>query len=310
MQIDPLSDTLSLLRPRSYISSGFEAGGEWSLQFDSQEGLIKCYAVTGGECLLVVEGNDDPISLCEGDCFVLPSGRRFWMGNNREIPTSSARDFFPAARNGGVVRINDGAGFRLIGARFAVGGPYAADLLAVLPPIIHIHRNTDQDALRWSVELMMQELRRSQVGGQLISQHLAHIMLVQALRHHLEEAPLSGIGWFSALADPHLARALSALHNQVARRWSLQEIASEAGMSRSAFSSLFKDRVGDTPMEYLTRLRMLHAIDRLEQGQDTVSTISADLGYESESAFSTAFKRFSGTSPRQYGRQIVAAAAE
>lgn len=310
MQIDPLSDILSLLRPRSYISSGFEAGGEWSLQFGPQVGLIKCYAVIGGHCLLLVDGIDQPIRLTEGDCFVLPSGRQFWMGNNREMTPLSARDILPGSRNGGVVQINGGGAFRIVGARFAVGGPHAADMLGVLPPIVHVSQESDQAVLRSSVELMMQEMRRGLPGGHLVSQHLAHIMLVQALRYQLDTMPVAATGWFGALADPHLSRAMAALHNDTARRWSLQDLACEAGMSRSAFSSYFKDKVGSTPIEYLTRLRMLRAIDRLEHGQDTVSVIAMDLGYESESAFSTAFKRFQGVSPRQYGRQAVAAAAE
>lgn len=310
MQIDPLSDILSLLRPRSYISSGFEAGGEWSLQFGPQDGLIKCYAVISGHCLLLVDGVNKPIQLTEGDCFVLPSGRRFCMGNNFEMTPQSAGDIFPGSRNGGVVQINGGGQFRLVGARFAVGGPHAAEMLGVLPPIVHVSGQADRAVLRSSVELMMQEMRQGRPGGHLVSQHLAHIMLVQALRHHLDTLPITGTGWFGALADPHLSRAMAALHNDIARRWSLQELASEAGMSRSAFASHFKDKVGITPIEYLTRLRMLRAIDRLEHSQDNVSAIALDLGYESESAFSTAFKRFHGVSPRQFGRQAVAAAAE
>lgn len=310
MQIDPLSDILALLRPRSYVSSGFEAGGRWSLQFGRQDGLIKCYAVTAGDCLLFVEDADQPAHLSEGDCFVLPSGRHFWMGNDRDISPVHARDVLPPARNGGVIKINDGKDFSLVGARFAVGGGHAVDVLGVLPPIVHVYKDADQSALRWSVEVMMQEMRGGRPGGHLISQHLAHIMLVQTLRHHLDETPTLGVGWFGALADPHLSRAIGALHSQTARRWTLQELANEAGMSRSAFSGHFKNRVGSTPMEYLTRIRMLRAIDKLEHSQDTVSTIALDLGYESESAFSTAFKRFSGVSPRRYGRQVVAAATE
>ncbi|WP_205910794.1 AraC family transcriptional regulator [Paroceanicella profunda] len=310
MQIDPLSDILSLLRPRSYISSGLEAGGDWSLQFDPQEGLIKCYAVTRGECLLLVDGCDAPTHLEEGDCFVLPSGRRFWMGNNREVAAVAARDLLPAVRDGGMVRINRGDRFQIVGSRFAVGGTHAADMLGVLPPIVHVSRAAEQAVLRSSVEMMMQEMRNSRPGGHLVSQHLAHIMLVQALRHYLDSTSATGPGWFGALADPHLSRVMAALHNDTARRWSLQDLAAEAGMSRSAFASHFKERVGSTPIEYLTRLRMLHAIDRLEHSDDTVSVIALDLGYESESAFSTAFKRLHGVSPRQFGRLATAAAAE
>ena len=172
----------------------------------------------------------------------------------------------------------------------------------MLPPIVHIRKESDQAALRWSVERMMHELREEQPGGILVAQHLAHMMLVQALRLHLAEGSGSGVGWFFALADKRLSAAIGAMHDDPAHRWTLQELAERAGMSRSSFAAKFKETVGETPMEYLTRWRMLLAADRLENSGDPISVIALSLGYESESAFSTAFKRVMGCSPRQYSR--------
>jgi AraC-like DNA-binding protein len=100
-----------------------------------------------------------------------------------------------------------------------------------------------------------------------------------------------------------MGTAINSMHEEPARRWMLQELAERVGMSRSTFAQRFKETVGESPMEYLTRWRMLLAADRLENTRDPVSAISLSLGYESESAFSTAFKRVMGCSPRQYGRQ-------
>ena len=148
----------------------------------------------------------------------------------------------------------------------------------------------------------MHELREGQPGGILVAQHLAHMMLVQALRLHLAEESGSGVGWFFALSDKRLSAAMGAMHGDPAQRWRLQELAERAGMSRSSFAMKFKETVGETPMEYLTRWRMLLAADRLENSRDPISVMALSLGYESESAFSTAFKRVMGCSPRQFSR--------
>lgn len=153
----------------------------------------------------------------------------------------------------------------------------------------------------------MQELREGQPGGFLVIQHLAHMMLVQALRLHLAEGIKGGVGWLFALADRQMSAAINAMHDDPARRWTLQDLAHRAGMSRSTFAEKFKEMVGASPMEYLTRWRMLLAGDRLVNSSDPVSVIALSLGYESESAFSTAFKRVLGCSPRQYGRAAASA---
>jgi len=302
--MDPLSDVLSLLKPRSYMSAGFDAGGNWSIQFPQNIG-IKCYAVVSGQCWLCMEGVADPLELKAGDCFLLPRGRSFRLASDMTLMPVDAATVFSAARDGGVATHNGGGDFFLVGSRFALTGNHAEILLAMLPPIIHIRKKSDQAALRWSVERMMEELRERQPGGFLVAQHLAHMMLVQALRLHLAEGSSGGVGWFFALADKQMGAAINAMHENPAQRWTLQELAQRAGMSRSSFALKFKETVGSSPMEYLTRWRMLLAGDRLTNSSDPTSVIALSLGYDSDSAFSTAFKRVMGCSPRQYGRGQV-----
>jgi len=301
--MDPLSEVLSLLKPRSYVSAGFDAGGDWAIQFPDQQRQLKCYAVVAGECWLAVEGTAEPLHLAAGDCFVLPSGRPFRLASDMALPPVDAGTLFPPARAGGVVTYNGGGDFFLVGSRFAVSGAHAVNLMAMLPPVVHIRKESDQAALRWSVERMMLELQEQRPGSFLIAQHLAHMMLVQALRIQLAQAPSQEAGWFSALADKQLGAAIRAIHADPAQRWTLQALAEHAGMSRSTFAAKFKDRAGTSPMEYLARWRMLLAAEQLEVGRDSVSNIAASLGYESESAFSTAFKRVMGCRPRRYGRR-------
>lgn len=300
--MDPLSEVLSLLKPRSTISAGFDAGGQWSLQFPDQEKRIKCYAVVSGECWLSVDGVPDAVRLRTGDCYVLPSGRPFRLASDMSLEPVHSSTIFPPQRAGGVVTLNGGGDFFCVGSRFAVSGSQANILMGMLPPVVHIRNESDQAALRWAVERMRQELHEQQPGSFLVAQHLAHMMLIQALRMYLAESPNGGTGWLAALADKQLGLAISAIHSEPARRWSLQELAERACMSRSAFAQKFKDAVGIAPMEYLARWRMLLAAERLENSSDPVSTIALSLGYESESAFSTAFKREMGESPRRYGR--------
>lgn len=300
--MDPLSDVLSLLKPRSHMSAGLEAGGDWSILFPDPQGSIKCGAVVKGECWLSVDDVAEPIRLNSGDGFLLPSGRPFRLASDLGLPPRDARELFPHARNGGIVSYNGGGDFSLVSSRFNLAGSHADLLLGMLPPAVHVRSEPDQSSLRWSVERMMLELRNQKPGNILMIQHLAHMMLVHALRLHLAEGTRGGVGWLFALADRNVGAAIAAIHNDPAQRWALQSLAEVAGMSRSSFAQRFKETVGTSPMEYLTRWRMLLAGDRLENSGDSVSAIALSLGYESESAFSTAFKRVMGCSPRRYSR--------
>ena len=299
--MDPLSDVLSLLKPRTYMAGGFDNGGEWSVRFPQHEG-IKCYALVSGECWLQVEGVPEPVNVKPGDCFLLPSGRPFCLASDLSLTPVDASTLFRLPMNGVIRAINGGGDCFGVGGHFAFSGKHAEILLGVLPPIVHIRKESDRAAMRWSLERLMLELREPQPGGILVAQQLAYMMLVQALRLHLAEGLSGGVGWLFALADKQMSVAMSAMHDDPAHRWTIQELAERAGMSRSIFALKFKQTVGEPPMEYLTRWRMLLAGDRLVNSSEPISVISLSLGYESESAFSTAFKRVMGCSPRQYGR--------
>jgi AraC-like DNA-binding protein len=299
--MDPLSDVLSLLKPRSYKAGGFDAGGDISVRFPEHDG-IKCYAVVSGQCWLAVEGVADPVRLRTGDCFLLPRGWPFRLASDLTLPPIDALALFRAKENGSVSLYNGGGECCVVGGHFVLDGDHADILLGMLPPIVHIRKESDKAALRWSLDRMMQELREPQPGGFLVIDHLVHMMLVQALRLHLAEGIEGGVGWLFALADKQMSAAITAMHDDPAHRWTLQSLAERAGMSRTTFALKFKQTVGASPMDYLTRWRMLVAGDRLTTSGDPISAIALSLGYESESAFSTAFKRVMGCSPRQYGR--------
>ena len=302
--MDPLSDVLSLLKPQSYSSGGFEVGRDTSLKFPRHAG-IKCYAVVLGQCWLSVEGVTEPVLLSAGDCFLLPRGRPFCLSTDLSLRPLDIHDFLKARQSGAEMSKAEG-GPSLVGGHFVLTGSHAEILLESLPPIVHIRKDSDKAAMRWSLERMTQELRDPQPGSSLIAQQLAYMMLVQALRLHLA-APGSneaktGVGWLFALADQQMRAAITGMHDKPGYAWTLQELAELVGMSRSTFALRFKETVGATPMEYLTRWRMLLAGERLRHGRESIPEVAAALGYESESAFGKAFRRVMGTSPRRYSR--------
>ncbi len=300
--MDLLSEILSLLKPRSYITAGFDAGGPWSLRLDNLAGRIKCYAVISGSCWLTLEGGGEPVQVVAGDCFVLPSGRHVRIASDPTLEPTLASEALSPNRDGETVTYNGGGDVLLAGSRFEVSGRHVDALLQGLPPIIHLRAGSDQLTLRWSIELMMQELREGRPGASLVAQHLAHMMLVQTLRLYLAQESGSGVGWFAALGDSQISVALSAIHDTPAHDWTLDELAKRAGLSRTVFARRFREKVGQTPVAYLTRWRMMLAAERLTAGNVSVARIAADIGYESENSFNTAFKRVMGEAPRRYAR--------
>ena len=307
--MDPLSEVLSLLKPRSLRASGLDIGGAWSLEF-SQNVPIKCYAVVHGQCWLAVDGVPEAIMLRAGECFLLPGGRPFRLTSDLSLPATDYRAVYPSTQAGGVVTLGGGGDFFMVGSRFSLSGGHTDLLLGLLPPVVHFHSEADRAALHGSVERMRQELREQQPGSDLVVQHLAHTMLIQALRLYLAHGQHGqSVGWLFALNDKQIGAALEAMHTDPAQDWTVQTLARAAGMSRSAFAQKFKATVGSSPVEHLTRWRMVLAVDRLENTGDPLSVVALSLGYESESAFSTAFKRVMGGPPRRYTRLTSLATA-
>ncbi|MES1954467.1 AraC family transcriptional regulator [Salinisphaera hydrothermalis] len=299
--MDPLSDVLRLLKPVTYVAGGFDLGGDWSIAFQAHSG-IKCYALVSGTCWLAVEGVDHAVQLQAGDCILLPNGRPFRLARRLDLDPVPFLDLRWDGWNNGVATINGGHETLILGGHFVFAGAHTEILLGAMPPVIHLHEQHDKTELRWALERMRRELLDERPGNALIAQHLAHLMLVHALRLYLAHGINQNAGWLFALSDPQMAKAIGAIHADPGTRWTLPRLASKAGMSRSSFARRFKTMVGSSPIDYLTRWRMLLASDRLSADAEPISAIAMSLGYASESAFSTAFKRVMGCSPRDYAR--------
>ncbi len=307
---DPLSDVLSLLKPKNYMSGGIDCGGEWSLYFTALH-ITRCFAIASGSCWLAMDGVSDPVHLIAGDCVLMPHGSAFRLASDLALePVDAMTHVITQPMNGRILPWNGGGGTVGLSAIFSFAGEHANMLLGALPPLMHLRDWSGQPTMQWCLERMMRELREPQPGGFLLGQHLAHIMLVEALRLYLSNEASPGVGWLLALGDKQMRAAMTAMHEDPAHGWTLQELAEHAGMSRSKFAFRFKEKVGVSAMEYLTRWRMLRAADRLTNSPESVVDIAIASGYESESSFGAAFKKVMGLSPRQYCRARPAASLE
>lgn len=194
-----------------------------------------------------------------------------------------------------------GGDFFLVGARFCFEENYVQTLLGSWPAVIPVCAKLEQaSVLCWALERFKVEICGQLAGASLTTKHLANIMLIQVLRLFLTSEDRSGACWLFALADPQLGAAVDAMHAEVSRKWSLKELSRLAGMSRSGFAKKFKDVAGISPMEYLLQWRMHLAASQLRTTGRSVGMIANAVGYDSETAFSTAFKKAFGRSPKPY----------
>lgn len=297
---DPLSDVLSLLNARGTIFGRAEGGGDWCIESGPYANL-RFGSVLEGSCWLHVTGTEPPVHLQAGDCYLLTDGQPYRIASNLTLPPMDMRDVLAQVVNG-FVRWSEPVDFQMVGGRFSLESLNASFLLDSLPPVIHIKVQGDAtNRLRWVREAIVVEQRSDEAGSASMLEHLTQIMLIQMIRLYLssgQSAPARG--WLAALADAKVGGALAAMHSAPFEKWKLDTLADHVGMSRSALSLRFKTLVGTSPLHYLLHWRMRLAGHALVETNATVSSIGLTHGYESETAFSAAFKRVMGVSPRTY----------
>jgi AraC-like DNA-binding protein len=297
-QSDPLSDFIELLKPQS-VACGAVDTGEAHLAFP-EHGGIKCHSVMVGEAWLDLQGAAEPVRLTTGDIVILPHGHRYSLATNPGLPPVDYRKALAGRLPGQVLRYNGGGRTTIISVAFSVDRRNAEMLLKLLPPFVHLHGDIDRPSLNQSMTQIMLELAEPKPGSRLIVEQLTTVMLAQVLRAYLAQEGQGRVGWLFALADYQIGIGIGAMHANPAYHWTVQDLAKLAGMGRTSFANRFRNSVGSTPMDYLTRLRMMLAGDMLSTSNEPVSVVAEAVGYESESAFSHAFKRYSGYSPRRY----------
>jgi AraC-like DNA-binding protein len=266
------------------------------------------HIVSHGKCWLEVKGVAKPVQLSAGDFAVIP---RSDLHVIRDSPTTRVVDYFDFLKG----RVPDkqgafSAGGEGPGSRLVCGGMQSENgatnpLLAVLPPLLHV-KGRGEDIAPWiraTVSHLFEELGSGRAGAAEVVTRLADILFMQVVRAYLDEnIDTAESGWLAALRDQQIGRALALLHDQPHQPWTVNVLADRVALSRSAFADKFTKLVGETPLRYLTRLRLNAATARLRSGNDKLSVIAAAAGYESVPAFTKAFKRHLVVTPGEYRR--------
>ena len=299
MQADPFSDILKFTRAASLVTGGFEAGGSWAIRFPAPD-KIKFFAVVKGQCWVRIEGEPEAVLFETGDVGLLAARRTSVLASAPDVAPVDAMSLFSGASRSTAV-LGDGADFAHIGGHVLLDPASAVLLEGVLPPWIHIRASSPRAIVfRWVLNQLVEERAAALPGAQLASEQLSQLLFVQILRAHLETTGPLPAGWLRALADPRVAPALRLMHGEPARGWGLEELAKACAMSRTTFAQRFKAAAGVAPLTYLTDWRMRLAERALREEDTPVAVVARSLGYTSESAFSNAFKRIAGRSPKAW----------
>lgn len=295
---DPLAAVIALLRPQAVFSKAISGAGRWSIRYDAHEdpGFT---IVLAGSCFLTVPGSE-PILLSEGDFVFLPPTTGFTMASDPSLKPTLVSPTHTALRHG---TKTGPASMRMLGGYFHFDRTNAELLARFLPALVHVRGEEPRAArLRKLVELIGDEAEDRRAGRELVLHRLVEVLLVEALRFRPGSTERQEQGLLAGLADPALSRALRHLHDDVARRWTVAELARAAGMSRAVFAERFMRKVGMPPMQYVLEWRIAIAKDALRRERAPLTEIAEKIGYQSASAFSTAFTRHAGCAPSVFAR--------
>lgn len=296
--MDPLADIVTLLRPRGAFSKPITGRGRWGVRYEAHVAPSFCI-VREGQCWFIAEG-EAPRLLERGDFLLLPNTPAFSLVSALGVDCVPGRPARKGVRHGDVKGVPD---FSMIGGTFEIE-PVNAALLGLISQTIHLRTaEVDTSRLGSMLELILDEYAAERPGRDVILQHFLEAMLVEALRWPSLGQERICPGLIAGLRDEQVAIALGAIHSDVKHGWTVAELAKHAGMSRSAFAARFVAKVGCAPMEYLSRWRMSLAKDVLSRGGKSLDHLAAEIGYESASAFSTAFRRRLGCPPGAFARR-------
>lgn len=296
--MDPLSDIVALLRPNTAISKPITGRGRWGVRY-AAHGAPGFTLILKGVCWISFEGRE-ALRLSAGDFLLLPSTPAFALSSHPGVACEPRKPTDVPVRHGDP---EGEAEFESLGGTFHLEPVNAPLLLALLPRMIHIPAS-DERAGRLSrvIALIMEECAGEEPGREMVLQRMLEVLLVEALRWRDIAVDDVRAGLLNGLRDPALACALRAMHADVRAGWTVAGLAKVAGLSRSAFAARFAEALGCGAIEYLARWRMALAKDALIRGAKTLDCIADEIGYESASAFSTAFRKRLGCPPGKFAR--------
>ncbi len=298
---DAMSDVLAVVRMRGEMVCANEFSAPWSFRFEKP--LAHFHIVERGSAWIGMEGKR-PLRIEAGDLVLLPLGNGHVLGSDpnlkpRAIERAVAKK---GVRAGSVYRLGGGGDeTHVVCGQFSFAGVLAPKLLQVLPPLLHITSKQGRplEWLRLTSQFLVDETRNPKPGSAIMIARLLDLLFIQAIREWGGRSPRN-LGWLSGLRDQQIGRALSAIHDEPARDWKVEDLAEVAGMSRSAFAAKFSDIVGQTPLKYLSTWRLDLAADHLRAGTAGIRQIAEMTGYGSEAALTRAFKAQFKTTPARF----------
>jgi AraC-like DNA-binding protein len=305
--VDPLGEALHSLRMSGAFYCRSELSAPWGVAVPAMAGYLLFHFVAAGRCRLEVPGAEAR-ELRAGDLVLVPHGDGHRILSDAgalaeplfDIPRESANERYEVIRHGG-----GGAPVTLICGAVRFGHPTATHMVRLLPRLICIDPGCSphDDWLQSTLRFMAAEARALQPGGEAVMTRLADIVVIQAIRSWIAHDPAAQTGWLAGLQDRQIGRAIAAIHRDPAQGWTLDALASECAMSRSAFAARFTELVGMPPMQYLSHWRMHIARTWLEEHDEPLASLAERVGYQSEAAFSRAFKRLVGMPPGAVARR-------
>jgi AraC-like DNA-binding protein len=309
--MDVLTDVLRTVRLQNKCYGRFELTAPWGIEVEvSDPRSSHFYVVSCGSGWLEVDGSSQAVPMAGGDLILLPKGGRHVLRDDpgtRAVPITQILAGHHGASGhvfhyGGV-----GAPASIVAGHFTFEDGVGDALLESLPPLIHV-KSEGGTMVQWlqaTLQFLTTETALAQPGAETVISRLADILFVQALRAHMASLTDCSRGWLRALKDPPMATALRLMHQHPEQPWTVEALANQVTMSRSAFAERFTRLVGEAPLGYLTRWRMQKAARLMLDGDATLGAIARAVGYETESAFGKAFRRHMGTSPGEYRRAPV-----
>jgi AraC-like DNA-binding protein len=303
--MDVLTDVLNSLELKGWLSSRRELAAPWRYDFaPSADSTFHVLSFGGG--YLEVEGEPELIRVEDGDVLLFPTGHPHSLFDDPASPLTRRVQLDYHAQRGHQVVNREGEGQKplLLCGAFHFEYPHDFPLLNRLPKMIHIPgaQGRLEQGFAELVNFIARESVSQQPGADVMLRRLTELLFIQVIRLWIDQQAEASVGWVGALRDQPISAALGLIHQSPERSWKVQELAEAAALSRSAFSARFTELVGEPPLTYLTRWRMLRAT-RMLKNEVRMETIAEQLGYESEAAFRKAFKREIGIPPAQYRRQ-------
>jgi AraC-like DNA-binding protein len=316
--MDPLTDIFKTMHVRAVVPLRLEATAPWGITHSPEEAdtrsaqspdfkmfhpseFAHVAMVSRGNCWLSVDGIPDPIPLTGGDCFLLAPGNGYAL---RDHPNTSTRSFCEVRRSAGGVLLYGGGGAptTVIWSLLRFDKPSLKPVTQLLPRLILVKAEQARTlALQSTLQLLAAEMAEQSPGSEVVADRLAEVLFIQTLRAHIaSSSEKCRQPWLRAIFDSQIGTALKAVHENVNGPWTVESLAETAGMSRSAFALRFKELLGQTPLDYVTDWRMQKALLLLKEKDKKLVEVAQSVGYESDAAFSKAFKRIVGLTPGEY----------